>query len=132
MEDQGMDRAAPGMTLIEIMIAVSVLAIAMLGLLTAMPVATQATRDAEEHEIARHAIEEKIAEIRAAGWAKTDAFDGTVEAVTGLKQYGNDAECLAVTIAVGPDGTKAVNVIVRWRGLDKVARQVAITTLVGQ
>lgn len=127
-----MDRSAPGMTLIEIMIAVSVLAIAILGLLTAMPVATQATRDATEHELARHAIEEKIAEIRALGWANVDDLNGTTEVVEGLKLISEEEDNMSVTIGVGPDGTKEVSVLVRWRGLDKTPRRVEITTLIGR
>jgi prepilin-type N-terminal cleavage/methylation domain-containing protein len=132
MEEQGMNGSAKGMTLIEIMIAVSVLAVAILGLLTAMPVATQATRDADEHEVARRAIEGKIAEIRAAGLAQVDTFSGTTEPVAGLKKIDAGTECLSVTVVDGPDGTRQVSVVVRWLGLDKVDRQVEVVTLVGR
>jgi len=127
-----MNRSARGMSLIEVMIAVAVLAIAIVGLLTAMPVATKATRDAEQHETARHAIEEKIAEIRAAGVANASSFDAQVFAVDGLKKINDGTECGSVAVTPGPDGTEQVSVLVLWRGIDKQNRQVEVTTLVGQ
>ena len=126
-----MNRSARGMSLIEVMIAVAVLAVAIVGLLTAMPVATQATKDAEQHETARHAIERKIAEIRAAGAAQASTFNGPFT-VDGLKKISDDIECGSVTVTPGPDGTEEVNVLVLWRGIDKENRQVEVTTLVGQ
>ena len=127
-----MNRSARGMSLIEVMIAVAVLAIAIVGLLTAMPVATQATRDAEEHETARHAIEEKIAEIRDAGVANASSFDAQAFTVDGLTKVNDQTECGSVTVAAGPDGTEEVSVLILWRGIDKQNRQVEVTTLVGR
>jgi len=127
-----MNRSARGMSLIEVMIAVAVLAIAIVGLLTAMPVATQATRDAEQYEVARHAVERKIAEIRAAGVANASSFDAQVFTVDDLKKVNDDTECGSVTVTAGPDGTQEVSVLVLWRGIDKQNRQLEVRTLVGQ
>ena len=134
-----MNRSANGMSLIEVMIAISVLAIAILGLLTAMPVATQATRDAEQHEVARHAIEMYITDVRAAGaW---DSWEGSADAdgangwrfdVPELERVEEDVECGLVRGTTDVDNTRQVTVSVNWRGIDKAEREVVITTLVGK
>jgi type II secretory pathway pseudopilin PulG len=129
------------MTLIEIMIAVAVLAIAIVGLLTAMPVATQATRDAEEHEVARHEIQNMIANIRGAAqtgggwdsWIGSEAADGETGYdfdVEDLEIVQEDVKCGLVKGDDGEDGTRKVTVSVNWRGIDGAEREVVVTTLV--
>ena len=130
-----MDRSVRGMSLIEVMIAVAVLTIALVSLLTAMPVATKLTRDSEQNEIARHSVEMKIAEIRAAGAAQADSFNGQAFAVDELTKVDGAAECGVVEIdsgGAGPDGTKDVRVRVEWRGVDGAVRRVEVRTLVGR
>ncbi len=133
-----MNRSANGMSLIEVMIAISVLAIAILGLLTAMPVATQATRDAEQHEVARHAIEIYFTEIRAAGtwdsWAGSADADGVAGLrfdVPDLDRVEEDVECGLIKGDDGVENTRRVTVSVNWRGIDRAEREVVVTTLVG-
>jgi type II secretory pathway pseudopilin PulG len=126
------------MTLIEIMIAVAVLAIAIVGLLTAMPVATQATRDAEQNEVARHAIENQIALIRGAGdtwedWQHHAAADGEAGHPFPVDELENVLEgvaCGLVSGQAGEDLTRRVTVSVNWRGIDGAEREVVVTTLV--
>jgi len=126
-----MDRSARGMTLIEVMIAVAVLAVAIVGLLTAMPVATQATRDADEVDIARHAIEDMMADIRDAGASGAGSFGGPFD-VEGLKRVNDTTPCGTVTVTAGPYDTQKVSVLVLWRGIDKENRQIEVVTLVGE
>ena len=97
-----------------------------------MPVATTATRSADAHEAAKHAIEAKIAEIREGGMSVADSFDGHVFAVDGLKKIDEQTECGSVVVTDGPDGTREVSVLVLWRGPDDANRQVEVRTLVGR
>ena len=136
-----MDRSVRGMSLIEVMIAVAVLTIALLSLLTAMPVATKLTRDSEQHEIARHAIEVQLADIRAAdGWnswtnqtnhADADGVAGWSFNVEELPRIDVAVDGGLVKGEAGADGTRQVTVSVNWRGIDKANREVVVTTLVG-
>ena len=140
-----MSSAQRGMTLIEVMMALSVLAIGIMGLLTLIPTTTRLINDSNEYETARHAAEMKIAEIRAKGDA--GSFHETTFAVDGL-DLGVDfvvigvwTECGWVTVNalrdgvtpdVGPDGTNTVRVFVRWMGAGKVDKEISVVTLVGQ
>ena len=123
-----------GVTLIETMMALSVLAVAIMGLLTLIPATSRLINDANEYEIARHATGMKITEIRIAGLDAVESFDGTAFAVPGLVKIADEAECGSVTVADGPDGAggaKEVRVLILWRGMDKVNKETEVVTLVG-
>ena len=121
-----LNRCDPGVTLIEVMIALSVLSIAIMSLLTLLPTATKLINDSNEYEIARHAAEVQIAKIRAAGAAADATF-----AVPGLTPVAGatDDEIGSVIVTGGPDGTNEVQVLVKWTGTDKVDKRFVIVTL---
>lgn len=128
-----MDHSVRGMTLIEIMVAVAVLTIALVALLTATPVATKTTSDAEEHEIARRAIEVKIAEIREKGLGDLGTTIENPFDVEGLTRVQDDTMCGIVTLgdfADGLSGAREITVGVSWRGIDKADRQIEVATYV--
>ncbi len=124
-----MRSAERGMTLIEVMMALSVIVVAIMGVLGLIPATMKLINDSNEHEIARCAAETEIAKIRAAGVA----VDGTTTfPVGGLTPIAVGADCGEVIVSGGPDGTKELVVSVSWRGMDKIDKGIEIRTLVGQ
>jgi prepilin-type N-terminal cleavage/methylation domain-containing protein len=123
-----------GVTLIETMMALSVLAIAIMSLLTLIPATSRLISDANEYEIARHAADAMITKIRVAGLDAVGSYDGAAFEVPGLNTIADEAECGSVTVADGPDGeggAKEVRVVVLWRGMDKLNKQIEVVTLIG-
>lgn len=127
-----MNRSTHGMTLIEVLIALSILAVAITGVLGQIPATAKLISDSNEYEIARHAAGTKIAEIRAAGLAAAPLFDQTFFEVGDLTRITDAAECGSVTVENGPDGTQEVRVFVVWRGMYGRNKQLEFSTLVGQ
>jgi hypothetical protein len=116
------------------MIAMSVLAFAVMGLLTLVPTASGLIDDSDGHEVARHAAETRIAEIRAAGAAVLQSVDGSTFTVPGLVAI-DSGECGLVTVVDGPDGAggaREVQVSVTWKGSNGEPVRVVLSTLMRQ
>ena len=139
-----MRSAERGMTLIEVMMALSVIVTAIMSLLTLIPATMRLINDSNEYEIARCEIEMKIAEIRAVG----PPADLSAESfsVDGLTKPADTTECGSVTYVQGglpvpdgtalpvgeivPVGTDLVQVRIDWRGMDKIHKHIMISTLI--
>ncbi len=136
-----------GVTLLEVMIAVALLAVVMISVLLVVPTAMGLTGLADEDEIARNAADRALARIRAkvaggtsptdpsiTGWTFT--VDGLTAPTSGGGVHGT------VTVSDGPDGAaspvKEVIVQIDWTsswrsrtGAEGRDGRVVLTTLMG-
>lgn len=137
-----MDSAERGMTLIEIMIAVSILSVAIMASLLATVQGTQMVQRSREEVIALQAAERRMVELRALSFSEIqqlpsfDDFVPFVQSGAGLTlepHVGAEGELPVGTVTIAPDGgLMSVTVTIQWRG-DTPAhpREISVATKVG-
>ena len=107
-------RADAGMTVIELLIAVSVIAVGIMTLLVMLPSAITSNQDSNDQDLARAAAQAKLAEIRANA-ANATTYNGKTFDVDGLTRAGDKTvPCMSVAVAAGPDSTCDVTISMEW------------------
>ena len=86
-----------GMTLAEILAAVAIVGIGLVGLMTVIPISTYGVQEGKQVSTATFLAEQRLEEVRAARWASTPKTPN-----------GNDPDCLGVGVEGAPTSLRCV------------------------
>ena len=119
-----------GFTLLELVVAFSLLAIAVMGIYSTMIYVQTANRINRETQLATTACQQRMEELLAEDWQKLPARDGESIQISGLPYpvgSNNNGKVIVDSTYISQNILKII-VTVKWKSLDK-ERSISLSTL---